>query len=153
MIDTDCSWWYTNRQNWYTVVCILIEYIILYGIIFHEYHYIRISVLTDPRTDLLTNVALFMSRHRDPELYGMHLHGSIGAIVISFIQKSWKFAGHLGRKTSKLRQDIFLQATSSVRVRELKCSFISTFHSLHSFTLYVIYLTRSHHQLMITNSY
>ena len=23
-------------------------YIILYGIIFHEYHYIRISVLTDP---------------------------------------------------------------------------------------------------------
>ena len=44
----DCSWWYTNRQNWYTVVCILIVYIILYGIIFHEYHYIRISVLTDP---------------------------------------------------------------------------------------------------------
>ena len=31
-----------------TVVCILIVYIILYGIIFHEYHYIRISVLTDP---------------------------------------------------------------------------------------------------------
>ena len=24
------------------------RYIILYGIIFHEYHYIRISVLTDP---------------------------------------------------------------------------------------------------------
>ena len=45
---TDCSWWYTNRQNWYTVVCILIVYIILYGIIFHEFHYIRISVLTDP---------------------------------------------------------------------------------------------------------
>ena len=26
----------------------MIAYIILYGIIFHEYHYIRISVLTDP---------------------------------------------------------------------------------------------------------
>ena len=30
-------------------MCILIEYIILYGIIFHAYHYIRISVLTDPQ--------------------------------------------------------------------------------------------------------
>ena len=30
------------------VQCILIVYIILYGIIFHKYHYIRISVLTDP---------------------------------------------------------------------------------------------------------
>ena len=30
-----------------SVVCILIVYIILYGIIFHEYHFIRISVLTD----------------------------------------------------------------------------------------------------------
>ena len=29
-------------------MCILIEHIILYGIIFHEYHYIRILVLTDP---------------------------------------------------------------------------------------------------------
>ena len=48
MIDTDCSWWYTNRQNWYTVVCILIECIILYGIILHVYHYIRRSFLTDP---------------------------------------------------------------------------------------------------------
>ena len=40
--------WYTNRQNWYTVVCILIEYIILYGIILLVYHYIRRSFLTDP---------------------------------------------------------------------------------------------------------
>ena len=48
MIDTDCSWWYTNRQNSYTVVCILIEYIILYGIILHVYHYICRSFLTDP---------------------------------------------------------------------------------------------------------
>ena len=48
MIDTDCSWWYTNRQNWFTVVCILIEYIILYGIFLHVYHYIRRSFLTDP---------------------------------------------------------------------------------------------------------
>ena len=48
MIDTDCSGWYTNRQNWYSVVCISIVYINLHGIIFHEYHYIRISVLTDP---------------------------------------------------------------------------------------------------------
>ena len=30
-------------------MCILIVYIILYGIIFHEYHYLRISVLTDPK--------------------------------------------------------------------------------------------------------
>ena len=29
-------------------MCILIVYINLYGIIFHKYHYIRISVLTDP---------------------------------------------------------------------------------------------------------
>ena len=48
MIDTDCSWWYTNRQNWYTVMCILIEFIILYGIILHVYHYKRRSFLTDP---------------------------------------------------------------------------------------------------------
>ena len=30
------------------IVCILTVYIILYGIIFHAYHFIRISVLTDP---------------------------------------------------------------------------------------------------------
>ena len=35
---------YTNRQNWYTVVCILIVYIILYGIIFHDtIMYVRID--------------------------------------------------------------------------------------------------------------
>ena len=28
---------------------VLNVYIILYGIIFHEYHYLRISVLTDPK--------------------------------------------------------------------------------------------------------
>ena len=39
----------TVKIDIHTVVCILIVYIILYGIIFHEYHYIRISVLTDPR--------------------------------------------------------------------------------------------------------
>ena len=40
-----------DRQNWYTVVCILIECIISYGIIFHEYHCVRMSVLTGPSTD------------------------------------------------------------------------------------------------------
>ena len=30
-------------------MCILIEYIILYGIILHVYHYIRRSFLTDPK--------------------------------------------------------------------------------------------------------
>ena len=43
----------------YSVVCILIVYIILYGIIFHEYHYIRISVLTDPLCPLVVTETKF----------------------------------------------------------------------------------------------
>ena len=84
MIDTDCSWWYTNRQNWYTVVCILIVNIIFYGIIFHEYHYIRKSVLTDPST-------------------GINRHGLTTVreyYTLTFL-KSWS--------TSYLRQNSFFQ--------------------------------------------
>ena len=46
MIDYGLFRMIQNRQNWYTVVCILIEYIILYGIFLC--HYIRRSFLTDP---------------------------------------------------------------------------------------------------------
>ena len=38
---------------------LLIVYIILYGIIFHEYHYIRLSVLTDPLKEKFGDIGAY----------------------------------------------------------------------------------------------
>ena len=45
------------------LVYILIEYFILYRIIFHEYHYIRISVLTDPHDIILVYLSGTQALH------------------------------------------------------------------------------------------
>ena len=57
-------------------------YIILYGIIFHEYHYIRISVLTDPLRPLrikkaeyfLANIAMNSHSSLEHKLYDPVAH-------------------------------------------------------------------------------
>ena len=54
------------------ILFILIVYIILYGIIFHEYHYIRKSVLTDPdvyfKTSCMKSVLSLLSEDNEGRL-------------------------------------------------------------------------------------
>ena len=54
MIDTDCSWWYTNRQNSYTVVCILIAYINFNNFALRIVGMIAISIISTISTKFLS---------------------------------------------------------------------------------------------------
>ena len=55
-------------------MCILIEYIISYGIILHVYHYIRRSFLTDPKTRIDRET----ERTQDNEMLGRRAGGGGG---------------------------------------------------------------------------